>query len=261
MRKEEHSHMSATMNFARGLSLLALAAAVVFSPVANAGLSDVVLSISASNSRATGTVEIHQSDGWWDGDTFYWETTTAIPIEDPQGNTIGTFGPAAITSYVDPSHSGRANPQINLGFAMQAGNATTSFSVTSGLLTVSPAFVNPDGRAAVGITVNDANGDGATLVGLGNGAMLTQYNGGIPNGTTFAELVNQIVVPDPFGQQQGSGDTGWVMINDTVSSMNSQIHFTLTAGDSASGTSSFQVVPEPSGLLMLVAGLALWRRR
>jgi hypothetical protein len=241
-------------------SVLALAVVAALAPVATADLSDLVLAVTASNSRSTGTIEFFQSQGYWQGDTFYLEVNSTIPIEDPSGNTIATFGPATITSYVDPG-GGRSNPQINLGFAMQAGTSTTQFEVTSGLLSINPPYVNPDGRASVGITVNDANGDGATLTGLGNGAFWTQYNGAIPGGTTFAEQIQGISVGDPFGQAQASEDSLWVPISDTVFDMNSRIHFTLTAGDTASGTSSFQIIPEPTAILLLLAGVGLVRRR
>jgi hypothetical protein len=231
-------------------------------PMAAAGLSDVVLRIEAANGRASGFLEFTQEDGWWEGNIFYWQTQVPLEICDANGGLIGTFGPAAITSYVVPGRGRANNPQVNLGFAMQAGDAPTAFTVKSALLSFDP-MVNPDARATVGINVSDAIGDGATLTGNGpnGGSYLAQYNGFVPDGTAFAELVQSVVVLDPFGTGTGAGDSGWVQILDTVYDMSAEITFTLTEHDLASGTSTFQLVPEPSSLLLVVAGLAFLRRR
>lgn len=226
----------------------------------------MVLTIEASNaSRATGMIEIYQSDGWWEGDTFYWQAENDLQITDPDtGEIIGTFlSSAALTSYVVPDGT-RSNPQVNLGFAMSAGDEPTTFTVQSALLTLDPQYVNPDGKADAAISVTDfgGNGDGAELIGQGpnGGAFLAEYNGFVPGGTTFDEGIESIVA-DAWGTETGESHSGWLPINDTVVDMSTQISFTLTPGDSASGTSSFQVVPEPTGLLLLLAGLGLVRRR
>jgi len=47
----------------------------------------------------------------------------------------------------------------------------------------------------------------------------------------------------------------------SVSDMSTQISFTLSPNDLASGTSVFEIVPEPASVLLLIAGLVLVRRR
>jgi hypothetical protein len=227
---------------------------------ASAGLSDVVLRVDAQQSRTSGFIELTQSDGWWEGSTFYLQVDEALPIVSDDGTVLGTFGPAAITSYVVPG--GRSNPQVNLGFAMQAGDVLTHFTVTSGQVTFSP-MTDPTGRASVGITVSDAMGDGAQLLGEAShgNAFLAQYNGLVPNGTTFDEAVSSVTFADPFGTLTTNHDTGFLPIVAQVTDINTMISFSLTAHDLASGTSSFQLVPEPTGLLLLAAGLILVRRR
>jgi hypothetical protein len=56
--------------------------------------------------------------------------------------------------------------------------------------------------------------------------------------------------------------SGWAPIAGSVSSIESEFHFVLSANQEASGTSMFEVVPEPVGLSFLaLGGLALLRRK
>ncbi len=248
-----------------GTTLLAIALGCVFVlPVQASDLSDLVLTIQADNGRqGSGEILIFQEDGWWEGDTFNWQADTDMDITDDEGVVIGTFLQASFAQYVVPSSGARSDPQVNLGFAMQAGEDLTTFTVKSALLTVDPAYVNPDARASVGITVSDSYIDGAELAGVGptGGSYLAQYNGFVPDGTTFDESISGIVVTEPFGTEDASSDTLWQPVADTINDMSAQIAFTLTAGDFASGTSTYQITPEPASLLLLVAALALVRRR
>jgi hypothetical protein len=58
-----------------------------------------------------------------------------------------------------------------------------------------------------------------------------------------------------------SASQGWSQIAGAVNNISTQIEFTLTAWDMASGTSSFEVIPEPATGLLLVIGLLALRRR
>jgi MYXO-CTERM domain-containing protein len=228
-----------------------------------AELSDVVLTLEASNGRSQGYVEFTQADGWWEGETFYWQTDQDIPIVDPDsGEVIGTFlSDAAACSYVVPEDGVRSHPQVNLGFAMSAGETATAFTMRSALLSF-PSICCPELRASGSINVTDVTGDGAQLDGMGptGGACLAQYNGPVPNGTTFIEAISHIDAL-PFHTETGEFDSGWMTIADTMSDMSLQISFTLSAGDSASGTSTLQEIPEPTAMLLALAGLVLIRRR
>jgi hypothetical protein len=239
-----------------GLSV-ALVAVV---PIATASLPDVVLAIHAEAGRsAGGTILIHQSDGWWDGDTFTWQCDQDMPIMDDAGQLIATLRSATAIQYSDPGHS-RSLPQVSLGFAMQAGSLPTSFTVSSALLSFG-TLTNPQGRATVGVTVSDSTGDGALLTGTGPGgnSYLAQYNGFVPGGTTFRQAITSVSV-DPFDITNANDDSGWQLINGSVNDISTQISFSLSAGDLASGTSLFQLTPEPTSLL-LIAALAVVRRR
>lgn len=246
--------------FARVVLIGASVALAGMAPTAVAALSDLVLSVQAQNGRAEGVLEFYQHDGWWEGNTFYLSINEALPIYDASGNQIATFGPATATMYTDPE-GGRSFPQVNLGFAMQAGGMPTSFLVQSALLSFG-AMHNPDGKATVGVTVSDSNGDGAQLDGNGpNGnTYLAQYNGFVPGGVTFHEAISQVLV-DPFDVTNADSDSGWLPILADVTNMSSQIAFVLSAGDLASGTSNWQLVPEPASMFLLAVVLAAARRR
>jgi hypothetical protein len=154
------------------------------------------------------------------------------------------------------------DPQIAMGFALTAGGADTTVTITSAILSFGP-FVNPDGAASAGLTLTETGGDPiANLVGLAGdvgSAYAAYYN--VPPGTVFAEFVPGLTTDTTISDD---GDTGgWVLIADTVANMQAQYSFTLSAEDQASGTSNFLIIPEPAGLALLAFGgiSALARRR
>jgi hypothetical protein len=227
-------------------------------PIAAADLGETILTITASTGRAEGTLEISQSDGQWDGDNFFWSVDHPLDICAPDGSVIGQFGPASVAFYADP--------QVYLGFSIQATDSATAFTLTSALLSF-PTMPSALARADAAFTLQDFMGFGATLVGAGpgGGAYLTQYNGYVPGGTTFGEGIPfmQVLPPailttanyasDPLGQFLPIG---------SASDMSSQIAFTLSPFAFASGSANYEIIiPEPTALLLMVAGLMVARRR
>lgn len=250
-----------------GLASVA-ALGMLFVPLAAAdGISDPIFSVEVCHDTGcVGVFNVSQADGTWQGGSFLWVLPQVQPIfaDDGSGQLIATLSTEGGGTFIAITPgSGRSAAQVNLGFAMQSGGAPTTFTVKSALLTLDSPLANPQGRASVGINVSDADGDGAILTGYGptGGAYLAQYNGFVPWGTTFDESIASIVTPDPFGTASGWNDTDWQPIAATVANMSTQVRFQLTANDFASGTSNFQIVPEPAGLLVLLAGLGLVRRR
>ncbi|MFQ5805471.1 MAG: hypothetical protein ACE5I3_03365 [Phycisphaerae bacterium] len=244
-------------------SLCALALLV---GAARADLPDVVFEVTAEVGPINVTVPILAEWGDYDPETetWSWELTEAM---DFWSNEIflGSLDEFAATLVQDP--------EVNLNFAVQAGpDAATEFYIASSLITFAP-INNPEARASAAFTLTDSSGDfnGATLTGIGDtgGAYLAQYNGWAgnpmgPDGTTFAEgIFSMIAGPGGIADAiYNEPESGFSAIGEPVDSMSSLISFELSAADSASGTSTFVIVPEAGSLALLaLGGLALLRRR
>ena len=185
-----------------------------------------------------------------------WDEVTANPDEV---YTWWMVNPLAVAAENNPTEilailngisiTIKADPVIELGFAVTAGDYDTAFSFSSPELTFDP-IVNPDAIAYASVTV----GPDDTLTGAFDYmAYRSLYNGT----STFADLVDT-----PVGWPGGSDSTGWQQIMGTVSSIQAKWRFTVSAEGIASGTSTFEVVPEPTTLILLGLGsLALLRKR
>jgi len=236
-------------------------------------VSDIIFSIEAINDQGTGYIEFDSSElEPGPAGSFVWNTGFH-EIPDMFGDPIAILNQATMTLVVNPDPD---KPyRINVGFALHAGLSDTHFIIKTAQLSYStiPAeyLVGPDfgGRATASLGVTDENGDGVSLVGVGEvgiGAYRAQYNGFVPDGTTFASLVNEVTA-GPGGSGSGSQTlpegSGYATIFDDVSDMSAIFDFTLTAEDAASSTTSYRILPEPSSALglMVLAGLALARRR
>jgi hypothetical protein len=155
----------------------------------------------------------------------------------------------------------KSDPAVSVGFYVTSGAADTTFTITSATVTF-PAISNGQAYASAAATVTDENGNGALLTGLMAGANAYEavYNGA----TVYANLVQSFSAAPGFSATN-SGRLpllGTNTIPGSVSSMQSQWKFTVSAYDSASSTSRFEVVPEPVSIALLgLAGVALLRRR
>src|SRR5205814_675124 len=126
----------------------------------------------------------------------------------------------------------------------------------SAVLTYGPMGA-PDVSASGGVTLIDGDGNVATMTGLYPGARALQTLWGPANtpGNTYANLVSSLNVGANPGNIHGDESTGpLAAFGNMVGSTQSQWHFQLSANDSASDTSDFQAVPEPSSILLLVVG-------
>jgi hypothetical protein len=237
----------------RALSALAIVLSLSVTG-ALADISDVVLTFQASSGRSAGVLEITADQGTWDGDNFFWTAGEDMDIVGGGGEVLGTV---AAGSHIELY----ADPQIAMGFSFQAGDADTDVTVTSALLSF-PTIASAMARADAAFTVMDFMGSGASLTGLepGGGAYRAYYN----DSTTFTEAIDQIAVAPPDTLADDSfaypGAGAYSPIG-SVSNMGAEIGFTLSANAFASGSSNFEVVPEPAGLVLLVVGLGVLRRR
>jgi hypothetical protein len=226
---------------------------------------EIMLTIEATGADGSGTLQIGLDDGVWDGSTFNWSATDDIALRS--GSDViatlaaGTFISASMPTGGDPL---RMPPKVSLGFAVQAGGSDTAFTISSSLVTFDP-MVDPAGRATAVFTLTDGESDGGWLSGDGpmGGGYLAQYNGFVPSGTTFAEVLGDLTVGpgDTIAEAVNIPEVGFLPIDGVVTNMSSQIAFTLSALDLASGTTNWELVPEPASLGLLAAGLLVLRRR
>ncbi len=162
---------------------------------------------------------------------------------------------------------GVGDPSVSLAFVASAGSVDTTFTIFSATLPV--GLVGPAASASSSLTLIDANGDGASLTGLyGGNAFRAVYNTAVPS--VFATL-NPSLTAGPSGTTTDSGAATGI-IPGTVTDMQVSYRFTLSANDTASGTSLYSIsataVPETSdsltlaalsGLFLLAVGTAIGR--
>jgi hypothetical protein len=239
----------------------AVSAGLLAASLASADYSKIVYQVTAKASDgSTGSmfVDFNQLNPNPLGAT--WALPEPVTLKSASGKTLGTVQYAWLELIADP--------EVNLGFLVQAGPVTTEFTITSALLSF-PGINPASGKATVQVGVTDLNGDGATLTGLipsagGDRVYRAAYNGSVPGGSEFTSLVS--------GVSAGPGSSNGTSIDDpavglkpiagTVNDMSSMIKFSLTAFDTASGTTNYQIVPEPASIFVLGLGaLALFRRR
>jgi hypothetical protein len=248
---------------AKRIGLFATVAVLAISAPAMADFSGFLFEITASGSTGQDTFAVGIDEGEWDGDSYTWTLAESYEFW-AGGELLGVLsaeqGATAVAYQTDPV--------VNLSFSVTAGpNAGgTDFTIKSALLSF-PTILAADakGRASTSFTVTDGlDDDGATLTPLAAPkAYLAQYNGFVPDGTTFTNLIDAIVVApeDTIGvSAEYPGGGAYELIGVDVNDMSAQISFTLSPNDLASGTSTFEIIPEPATFILL-AGLALLRRR
>ena len=143
---------------------------------------------------------------------------------------------------------------------MIAGQQNTVFTIDSAVLSFAP-LANSIGRATAGVSVTDLTGDGATFTPWAGGAYRSYYNGG---GTNFQNLIQSPIVA-AANSSASTSDTfpavGYQNIGTTLTDIESEWQFTLSAGDLASGTSEFEVIPAPASVVLGLTALVGLRRR
>lgn len=161
----------------------------------------------------------------------------------------------------------QADPQIDLAFSLVN---TSAFPTTYTITTATIAFAgigNAQAVASASLTATNGAGSPAgvsTTGGYMGGTKSYQarYSSTTPanSATVFANLVANLSASLGASDTEMSPLVGTTNIG-TVYMMESEYKFTLSAGDQASGTSTFVIVPEPGSLLMLLVGGAFAIRR
>jgi len=239
------------MRFYTAIGVIALAG---FAAPAFGGLTGPAVHVTASNAQGTGFFDVPQSLLTMNNGALGWTAQTPYPIMSSTGVLLGTLSSCSI-SY-------RGDPVVSLSFGVTANSSATTFTITSALLSfaaISPAV----GTASAGVTITDVDGNGVTFTGLQPGAFAyrSQYNGLVPGGTDFASFISPLAA-GPFGTNIANGSQPLTAIGVPVTSMSAQWNFTLSANDSAGGTSAFNIVPAPGAMALLgLGGLVAARRR
>jgi hypothetical protein len=246
--------------FARN-TLFAAATLSVLGATGRADLTDVVFRVTASSGQSVGSYEVTQSSGQWNGDTFFWSLPGSVEIVDQGGAPLGNLLGGTVT-YVN-------DPIINMSFNFQnTFGAPVVVSVSSGELGF--AGQNPaQATASAGITITDFSGDndgGATASGAtglsGLRCYQANYNGLVPAGTQFRELVTSVSTFVEGGTETGTENSGGLQpVAGTITSMSSRFQVVVSSLDSVSGTSNFRVIPEPASLVLLLTGALVAARR
>jgi hypothetical protein len=231
---------------------MGLAASVASSAV-------TALTIAADSTLGSGVFEVTTDDGTTlpDG-TFIWSLDSPMDIVDSgTGETIARllFGSIMMSTAGTVSHS----------FVLQSAGVDTNFSLGSGLVNTG-LLLNPEGRTSAGVTLTDTDGNGASLTGNMNGGMM--FEAFYDDGAVFSNLLGGFGFGTAFGSQAidgefPGGDGNFAAFAGPVNEIGIAWDFTLSANDSAGGTSVFAVIPAPAtGLGFLVgAGLFSSRRR
>lgn len=227
---------------------------------ASAEISDVVLRIEATNALGTGVFVGSLGDGAFYNDGEYvWESRSPIMLLDGDGRIVASLNNARVRVIEDPI--------IQLNFSVSAGSLDTTFTITSPLLSF--AALDAEARASAGVSVTDTDGNGAAMMPMGQPGLYTShYNGAIPAGTLFADLLAAPVTAAPFDTATASdsspGGGAFTPIGPGIVDMNSRFRFSLTANDQASGTSNYEtrLIPAPGAITLLgIGGLVAIRRR
>ena len=190
-------------------------------------------------------------------DPWAWELDGPVSI---YGGSGGNHLLATIDSL---SVALDGDPAVTLNFAVTAGASATFISVTSSTVVFAP-IENAEAFATAALSLTDGNGNGATANGVfpGNKAYQARFNGG----TVFADLISPVAA-GPGSSSLGTERvplTGTDVIPGFITSIQSQFSFVLSARDSASGTSRFQVdipppiVPEPSSWVLASLAVLGW---
>ncbi|GAB5496181.1 MAG: hypothetical protein Phyf2KO_12610 [Phycisphaerales bacterium] len=248
--------------------LTAAAITALSAGATSAQVTDPLITISASSSLGSGTVSfssadlgaITQPNG---GIVFLLLNGPLAIVDQNNNNVIGQITQLTVANNADNTDTTEADALQSIGFAAFAGDADTTFNLTASLINTG-SVSNAELRATGGITVTDNGGGGATLTGLGAGGSF--FNASYNGGTTFADLIaGPLTTPNSnSGSQDFPAAPGvFQAIANPLTDIQSQFNFSITAGDSASGTSGFFSVPTPASatLLALAGGAALRRRR
>jgi hypothetical protein len=227
-------------------------------------VSNIIFRIDATNTVGSGYLEFTADQLAYNPATNQWTWSTWFnEIKTAGGDVVATLDSATLKLVKDPAAANKPY-YLEFGFTLHAGDSNTDFAIKSPLIsfpTLPPSMLQPPtggGRATASFTATDVNDNGVTLMPggpNGAGAYKAQYDGWVPNGTTFASLVGEMTF-GPGGSGNASqtfpAGSGYTAINNSVYDMSAMVAFNLTYGDSASATTTYRILPEPTAALGLI---------
>ena len=152
--------------------------------------------------------------------------------------------------------SGNADPFVTLALGvLNSSGSDQTFNFTV-IVPVAPAGPSLTINGSIAGSLTDSAGDGSSLVDAAGSPIYAALIDGAPVRTlldapqAFSTTTSTAIGPAAFGPEAFAGPA--------TAFIGMQIQFTLSAGDSASFSSVFNVVPvpEPGTLLLLASGIA-----
>ncbi len=203
---------------------------------ARAQLSADLLRVEAESQFGEGTVVINAADGEWDiqAGRYVWALSQPLDVRDREGATIATLWSASITVF--------ASPKIDLSVSVESGDSQTTFVMDSTYLHLSSKNDQVEARARAAFSITDLNFDGAELRALGppgSGAFRAEYNGD----ALFSQMISRIFTSASGSASafQNDPSIGFRPVGGDVGGMESRLAFTVTPGDIASATTTFEL--------------------
>lgn len=233
---------------------LVIAAVGALGSAAQAEIIGPGITITATNSLGTSTYTVELDDPF--SETFpngNWRYVLPDPVvmRNDTGDVIATLNDLRGDVFT--------NPHVLIVFDVTAGMSDTVFQVSSAIETVGPfPAASAMGGGAAAMTWADSNGvGGATVTGLyGDGAAHRMLINGVAPG--FGNPLASVLV-GPFTVASGTDstfvNTGGIPAGVAITSIGSQFRFRLSAGDTATGNSTFTVIPTPGAAALLGLGI------
>jgi hypothetical protein len=196
-----------------------------------------------------------------DQDLWYWASTSPVPIFDGP-NLVATLVNMTVLAGRNTQPNGEQRFGIDIDFGVQAGAGNTTFTLTSPTLSFSP-LTNASGLVSAGLVGTDQNTNGIAISpAAANGF---GFNALFNNANVFRSYFDHTMSNLPSGSVGESGNmvpAGTFQPMGTVVDMTSVYTFSVSAGDTAGGTTTYSVVPVPGSVTIIgLSGLLIGRRR
>lgn len=224
---------------------------------ANAAETAITIAFAAGSTQETieiGFDQLVQTETGYAYNGGGWQWDQGSADED----LIGRIDSLNFNINTDATRAGGAQT-VTLDFSFSAGFMNSSFTVNASPLVFSP-ITSVVGVASAALTVQDRFNDGVTVSPNGAGAYSALYNGG----SVFDDLFTGGIATGSGGTSANdvTNSGSYSFVAASVSDISAKWDFTISAFDSATGTSVFTVVPTPASAALLgLGGLVATRRR